>query len=164
MKKILPFLVSSLILCGFFGINYVHVHAQGNLNENASALDDMSGGGGETDTLGEGGSGWTDTLGSGGSGTTNTPGGGSTKLANPLKVNTIQELLNLILQVVVTLAVPIIVLFIIYSGFLYVTAQGKPEAIKKATTAFTWTIIGGVIVLGASLLLTVITNTVNALR
>ena len=92
------------------------------------------------------------------------PSGGSQGLKNPLKVSTIEELLELILDIVVTLSVPIIVLFLIYSGFLYVTAQGKPDAIKKATTAFTWTVIGGVIVLGASVLLTVITNTVNSLR
>ncbi len=146
--------LSALLLVSFFGF-IPAVAAQG----------DLGGGGGfiENENLG-GGGGTTGTGNINGGGTTGGTSGGSTKLANPLKVNTIQELLNLILQVVVTLAVPIIVLFIIYSGFLYVTAQGKPEAIKKATTAFTWTIIGGVIVLGASLLLTVITNTVNALR
>ncbi|MBI4086552.1 hypothetical protein HY416_01065 [Candidatus Kaiserbacteria bacterium] len=52
---------------------------------------------------------------------------------------------------------------IMYSGFLYVTAQGKPDQITKATKAFTWTIIGAVIVLGAQVLLTIITNTVHSL-
>ena len=86
------------------------------------------------------------------------------QLKNPLTVNSIQELLNLILQVVIIFAVPIIVFFVIYSGFLYVTAQGKPDQITKATKAFTWTIIGALIVLGAQILLIVITNTVNSLR
>lgn len=154
MKKIL--IVSALFAALVFPAVAVHsitiVHAEGD-----------TGGTGSTGTEVTGTTGTTGTGVTGTTGTTGT-GSGGIKLANPLKVNTIQELLNLILQVVVTLAVPIIVLFIIYSGFLYVTAQGKPDAIKKATTAFTWTIIGGVIVLGASLLLTVITNTVNALR
>jgi hypothetical protein len=91
-------------------------------------------------------------------------GVGSGKLQNPLKVSTIEELLRLILDVLVIFAVPIIVFFLIYSGFLYVMAQGKPDKIKTATTAFTWTIIGGVIVLGASVILTVITNTVKSLQ
>jgi hypothetical protein len=84
-------------------------------------------------------------------------------LKNPLTVNSIGDLLKLILQIVIIFAIPIIVFFIIYSGFLYVTAQGKPDQITKATKAFTWTIIGAVIVLGAQLLLIVITNTVRAL-
>lgn len=162
MKKI-SFFVSSFLFLAitsviFFSTVTTEVFAQFGETEFGS--------GGDTGSTGAGVTGTTGTTGSGVTGSTGTSGGnaGGTKLANPLKVNTIQELLNLILQVVVTLAVPIIVLFIIYSGFLYVTAQGKPEAIKKATTAFTWTIIGGVIVLGASLLLTIITNTVNALR
>lgn len=84
-------------------------------------------------------------------------------LKNPLTVNSIEELLALILQIIIIFAVPIIVFFIIYSGFLYVTAQGKPDQITKATKAFTWTIIGAVIVLGAQILLVVITNTVKSL-
>ncbi len=157
MKKISFLILTTVVILFLFQFSTSVVFAQfgetefGNENvENAPEVNPGGGGAPEVNP--------------GGGGTAGTNSGGSTKLANPLKVNTIQELLNLILQVVVTLAVPIIVLFIIYSGFLYVTAQGKPEAIKKATTAFTWTIIGGVIVLGASLLLTVITNTVNALR
>ncbi len=89
---------------------------------------------------------------------------GSQGLRNPLRVSSIEELLELILDIVVTFSVPIIVFFLIYSGFLYVMAQGKPDKIKTATTAFTWTIIGGVIVLGASVILTVITNTVKSLQ
>jgi hypothetical protein len=92
------------------------------------------------------------------------PSGGSQGLRNPLRVSSIEELLELILDIVVTFSVPIIVFFLIYSGFLYVMAQGKPDKIKTATTAFTWTIIGGVIVLGASVILTVITNTVKSLQ
>lgn len=85
------------------------------------------------------------------------------RLENPLKVKTISELLHLILDIVIIFAIPVIVFFIIYSGFLYVTAQGKPDQIKKATTAFTWTIIGAVIVLGAKALEVIITNTVKLL-
>lgn len=87
----------------------------------------------------------------------------SVMLLNPLTVDSIEELLALILDVVIIFAVPIIIFFIIYSGFLYVTAQGKPDQIKKATTAFTWTVIGGVIILAANILLIIIQNTVEAL-
>lgn len=84
-------------------------------------------------------------------------------LLNPLKVNTIAELLELILQIVTIFALPIIVFFIIYSGFLFVTAQGKPDQITKARNALLWSVVGGVIILGANLLLAVIQGTVQSL-
>ena len=59
-------------------------------------------------------------------------------------------------------AVPIILFFIVWAGFLYVTAQGKPDQISKANKALLYAVVGGLIVLGAKVLLEVITNTINA--
>lgn len=87
----------------------------------------------------------------------------TTKLLNPLKVDTLIGFLNLVLDIILIIAVPIIIFFIIWSGFMYVTAQGKPEKIADATRAFTWTVVGAVILLGAKVLLAIITNTVKAL-
>src|SRR3989338_3730722 len=70
-------------------------------------------------------------------------------LANPLRINTITELLAAILNIVIVLAVPIIVFFIIYAGFLYVTAKGNAQQIEQATRSLTYAVIGGVLVLGA---------------
>lgn len=55
------------------------------------------------------------------------------------------------------------VLFIVYAGFKFVLARGKPEELKKARDNFLWTIIGIAIFLGAWLLASVIKNTVNQL-
>ncbi len=67
-----------------------------------------------------------------------------------------------ILDIVITFAVPIVIFFIVYAGFLYVTAQGDPERIKRATGAFTWAVIGGVLILGANVLVDVIQGTVDS--
>jgi len=113
---------------------------------------------GSSDTTGlHGGSDVTDDTANGGGGTR------TVKLLNPLKVDTLAEFLNLVLDIVILIAVPIIIFFIIWSGFMYVTAQGKPEKIADATRAFTWTVVGAVILLGAKVLLAIITNTVKAL-
>ena len=85
------------------------------------------------------------------------------KLPNPLKVDSITDLLELILQIVTIFAVPIIVFFIIYAGFLYVTAQGNETKLTKAHSALLYSIIGGVIILGAYVLLAVIQGTVGSL-
>jgi len=41
------------------------------------------------------------------------------------------------------------VIFIIWSGFLFVTARGNEEQLKKARTTFFWTVIGAMVLLGA---------------
>ncbi len=73
----------------------------------------------------------------------------TTKLNNPLNVNSIEELIGGILNVVLILAVPVIVFFIIYAGFLYATARGNAVQVKNATTALTYAIIGGVLIIGS---------------
>ena len=90
-------------------------------------------------------------------------GDGIGALQNPLQFESIPEFFKAVIDVVTIFAVPIIVFFIIYAGFLYVTAQGSEEKIKKATTAFTWAIVGGLLVLGAQVLIDVIQGTVNAI-
>lgn len=81
-------------------------------------------------------------------------------LINPLKVDSIEALLEAILAIIVVLATPVIVFFIIYAGFLYVTAQGNAEQVKQATRALTYAVIGGVIILGAVAIATIVKNLV----
>lgn len=83
-------------------------------------------------------------------------------LQNPLNVGTIGDLLAAILNIVMVLAVPVIILFIVYAGFLYVTARGNSEQVQQATRAFTYAIIGGLIVLSAMVLIEIIQNFVGA--
>jgi len=71
-------------------------------------------------------------------------------LESPLNrdIGSIEALLTAILNVLLIIAVPIIVFFIIFAGFSYVTAQGNPEKVKQATRSLTYAIIGGVLILG----------------
>ena len=86
------------------------------------------------------------------------------KLSNPLKVDSIERLLELILEIVIIFATPVIVFMIMYAGFKFVTAQGKPDALKDARNALLYALIGGVIILGAKALLTVLTGTITTLK
>jgi hypothetical protein len=52
---------------------------------------------------------------------------------------------------------------IIYSGFLYVMARGSEEQVTKATRALTYAVLGGLIILGAELILQVVQGTVSQL-
>jgi amino acid transporter len=75
---------------------------------------------------------------------------------NPLAFTDFSDLLAAVLNVFIIILVPIIVLFIIYAGFQYVTAKGNPEQLKKANQALLYAVIGGVIIIGAVAILSII--------
>jgi len=83
-----------------------------------------------------------------------------TKIVNPIGVDSIMGLIKTILEGVVKIGIPIVALAIIYCGFLFVQARGKPEAIKKAKDALIYTIIGAAILLGSWAIAQLISETV----
>ncbi|NCN52374.1 hypothetical protein GW943_01030 [Candidatus Parcubacteria bacterium] len=92
--------------------------------------------------------------------------GGTVKLTNPLSSSenyNLTDFLKSVIAIILVFAIPIIVLFIMYAGFLFVTARGEPAQIQKARAALTWAVIGGVIVLGAWAILEVIQGTITAI-
>jgi hypothetical protein len=86
------------------------------------------------------------------------------ELQNPLRMNTLEELLIAILNLIMILMVPVIVFFIIWAGFLYVTARGNVAQVQQATKALTFAIIGAVIILGAVAISQMIGNTVDQFK
>ncbi|MEN9920700.1 MAG: hypothetical protein RL538_593 [Candidatus Parcubacteria bacterium] len=94
----------------------------------------------------------------------NEGGGGniSYALKNPLAFDSIEDFVVAILNVVIVIATPIVVLFIIFAGFKYVTARGNPGQIQEATQALTYAIIGGVLIIGAVAISKIIGNLVTA--
>mgnify|MGYP001611480126 CR=1 FL=1 len=95
-----------------------------------------------------------------------TSGGGtpSPEIENPLKSETILDLLNTLLGVVVQVGIPLIALAIVYSGFLFVKAQGNESQLSEAKKTLYWTVIGAAIVLGAFVISGVIETTITGLR
>jgi len=88
---------------------------------------------------------------------------GSRGLMNPLSSCSVQEFLFKIIDIILVFALPIIVLFIMYGGFLLVTAQGEPTKLKTGRDAILYAVIGGVIVLGAKIIVEIIKTTVQSL-
>lgn len=74
------------------------------------------------------------------------------------------EFIQDILDVILIFAVPLIVFFIIYAGFNYVMARGNPGKVADASRALLYAVIGGVIILGAYVILEVISGTIDAFR
>ncbi len=101
---------------------------------------------------------------SGNSAVTGTSGTRTPRLDNPLKVNSITEVIELLIQIALRLAYIVAVLAIMYSGFLFVKAQGNEDEISKAKGIFWNTIIGVALIFGANILVNIIMATINSLR
>ena len=84
-------------------------------------------------------------------------------IENPIQADTIQELVHVILNAVVQIGSVVLVVMVVYTGFLIVKARGKEDEITKAKNAFLWTVIGAAIVLGAFVISEVIQATVRQL-
>jgi hypothetical protein len=93
------------------------------------------------------------------------PGPGPVALQNPLNnITSFSQLISNILDIVVKIGVPIAALAIIYSGFLFVTAQGNEEKLSTAKKALIWSVAGTAILLGASVLANAIDATITSLK
>jgi hypothetical protein len=86
------------------------------------------------------------------------------KICNPLKARTIQEFLTQLIDVVIAIGSVLAIFFLIYAGFLFVTAQGNEQKLQKAKAAFWWTVVGIAVLLGAKVIQAVIEGTVRALQ
>lgn len=90
----------------------------------------------------------------------------SVGIKNPLgdKFPDIPSFIIAVLQIVLTIGVPIVVLAIIYCGFLFVKALGNPEEISKAKKALIYTIVGAALLLGSFVLANAISKTVDQIK
>ncbi|MFT7328161.1 MAG: hypothetical protein ACI870_000341 [Crocinitomicaceae bacterium] len=88
------------------------------------------------------------------------------KLQNPLQnsgIDDIPKLVRTILDIVLTIAVPIIAVAIIYTGFLFIAAQGNPEKLKVAKDTLLYVLIGAAVLLAAYVIAEAIESTVRAI-
>lgn len=99
-----------------------------------------------------------------GSGSANAVSGAG--ISNPLGdgVQSVESFVSKGLSFVVKIGAVFAVLALIYAGFLYVQARGNSGALTKAHTTLRNTIIGIVLLLGAQLIASIITGTIEALK
>lgn len=86
------------------------------------------------------------------------------QLTNPLGSATLTSFLTRLLVLAVQIGTPVIVLYIIFIGFKFVQASGKPEELAKVRSMFFWALVGALILLGAQVLASAIQATVNELQ
>ena len=95
---------------------------------------------------------------------TDLPGNTGTTLINPLSADTdLETFLRGILDVVISVGTVVVILMLVYVGFLFATTSVNPENKVKARTALLWTLVGSLVLLGAKAIAEGIEATVNAL-
>ncbi len=82
---------------------------------------------------------------------------------NPLKANTLEGILSLIIDSAIILLMPIVILMVIYSGFMFLMARGNEQKLKTAKTNFVWVVIGLVVLLGAKIISAALQSTAETI-
>jgi ABC-type amino acid transport system permease subunit len=90
----------------------------------------------------------------------NIPGG----LTNPLKAENLSDFVRDALTIVRDIGFLVAVFFIVYAGFLFVTARGDETKLTKAKGAFLWAVVGTAVLLGAWIFAEAIQGTVETLK
>ncbi len=172
MKKYTILSIVALIV--FLGVNQV-TSAQGNpfYGTNDFVGGGQKGTGGNTGNTKPAGTGKN-------TGNTNNPGTGSNtgntttntsssqapeKLDDPLGDSvSIEGLLLRLFEIIIYIGIPIVAFFLIWSGFMFITAQGNPEKIETAKSRLLYTIIGAILLLGAWTISQAIKGTVEDIK
>lgn len=85
-----------------------------------------------------------------------------TRLENPLKANSFEGLFSDVLSnVIIPVTALIGVVFIIFAGFKFVTAQGKPEKVTEAKKRLMYVLIGVGIIIASEVILDLLLNTLT---
>ena len=149
-KKIFAYLLLPVILFGVFSVFQVQSTSHGVGDITAGGNDDITAGGNDTAP-------------------TNDTASGDFNLNitidNPLAtdIDTLPEFVEEVLRIVLKVGIPIVTLFIIYAGLLFVMAAGNPEKLKKAKETLLWTLVGAAVLLGAWVIAEAIQGTLTQL-
>ena len=86
------------------------------------------------------------------------------KLGPPLSgVTNVSVFVSWLIGIIITILWPAIIVFWLFVGFKFVSAQGSSEKIIEARNALLWAVVGTAIVAGAQILKVVIEGTINSL-
>ena len=77
---------------------------------------------------------------------------------------TLPDFIDWLIEIIQLVGTPVLIVCIIYAGYLFVTAGGNEEQVTKAKTWFVSTIIGVIIVAGAHVIAHVIQGTADLFK
>lgn len=77
------------------------------------------------------------------------------------KIGSLDAFVNLLITIMMYIAMPGIVLALVWAGFLFVTARGDEKQLETAKRVFVWTVVGATIIIGARVIYEVAKGTVD---
>lgn len=104
-----------------------------------------------------------------GNATSSTPSGTNTEielnLINPIatSVNSVPQFFQKVIDIIIKIAIPFTAIILVYCGLLFVTARGDSSQIEKARHAFTYAVIGGLVLLSSWLIAQAIKDALTSL-
>ena len=83
------------------------------------------------------------------------------KLCPPVTAigSTLKDFIDLLISIIQAVGIPALVVFLIYAGYLMVSAGDNEEQVTKSKTYIFWSLIGAAIILGAQVIADLIFNT-----
>ncbi len=78
------------------------------------------------------------------------------RISNPLESGSVFELIRKLYRAVMMIAIPILVVALVYTGFVFVSAAGNEDKLKNAKRNATYIVVGIIIILAADIILTMI--------
>ena len=89
---------------------------------------------------------------------------GGPKLSNPINANSIFALLELVIDALIKIAVPVASIVIMFAGFKFIMARGSGDEITKAKELLWAALIGIALILISKVLITVLQTTIERLQ
>src|SRR3989338_4485162 len=84
-------------------------------------------------------------------------------LDNPLQYSSVADFVSASLKAMVMIALPIVSLFLVIAGFMFVKAQGNEGKLSEAKKNFVYVILGALLIMGAWVIANIIAGTVSQL-
>ncbi len=82
---------------------------------------------------------------------------------NPLLLRFVREILEAFVNGVIYVGTPALIVLIVWTGFLFVSAQGNPAGLTKAKSMALTTLIGGTVFLALWAIAQLVGNTLSGL-
>lgn len=80
------------------------------------------------------------------------------KFANPIEANDFGTVVIAIADLMMKVGIPAAAIFLVYAGFLFVTARGNEQQLATAKQVFIWTVVGTAIIVGAKYIASAVVN------
>ncbi len=91
------------------------------------------------------------------------PSFAQTRLVNPFDPNigSINDLIDILIKIMWLVVMPLLVVALVWAGYLIVSARGDEKKLTLGKRVLIWTLVGGLIIVGAKVIKDVIIGTLQ---